>query len=303
MSNIDIENGYSLPIDLKKEVYSFREIKIIYGIYLFLLDHLLIWMPVFLIFFYAQTLWPLIPFAWLISIRSMRGLECLVHEASHYNVLPYKAGNDFVGNFLAAIPVFSTVEHYRNSHSRHHAAFGTDNDPDKPRHEKLNLFELDREHPIRFFVQVINRIPKYVPGWWKAIGTTWRITTISLFWHFVLVIIPVSILYDLQSALQYWGITFFIPFFMFLPVLRLIGEAAEHDYSGKLSVAAGTFSNTGIWHKIVIHPHCDGYHTLHHLYAFIPHYSLPEVDRIIRLKDGENWLRYLRERKSVFEDA
>ena len=178
-----------------------------------------------------DTLWPIIPLFWLISIRSMRGLECLVHEASHYNVLSNKTGNDFMGNFLAAIPVFSTVEHYRNSHSRHHAAFGTDRDPDKPRHHELNLIDLDREHPSKFFSQILKRLPKYVPGWWKAIGTTWNITTISVVWHCAFVVAPVSMLYDFPTAFQYWVVAFFIPFFMFLPILRMIGEAAEHDYS------------------------------------------------------------------------
>ena len=48
---MNLDSGYSLPSDLKQDVYSFRKIKILYGIYLFLLDHLLIWVPTFFVFF------------------------------------------------------------------------------------------------------------------------------------------------------------------------------------------------------------------------------------------------------------
>lgn len=43
-----------------------------------------------------------LPIAWLISGRTMRGLECLVHEASHYNLSRKRRLNDALADYLCA---------------------------------------------------------------------------------------------------------------------------------------------------------------------------------------------------------
>ena len=58
-------------------------------------------------------LWIPINLAVLVVIaRSQRALECLTHEASHYNWSRNPKLNDLVANMLSAIPVFSTVESF-----------------------------------------------------------------------------------------------------------------------------------------------------------------------------------------------
>ena len=64
--------------------------------------------------------------------RFQRGLECLVHEASHYNWTRRRRLNDALANLLAALPVFSTVQEYRVGHFVHHRKKGTADDPDPP---------------------------------------------------------------------------------------------------------------------------------------------------------------------------
>jgi len=296
--------GYIPPEPVREKIKSLTRKTTLYGKYLFILDHFLIWIPAYIVLFYLPLtyVWLVLPL-WVLSIRSMRGLECLVHEVSHFNVLQNRKLGDVFGNLFAAIPVFSTVEKYRDSHLRHHKFFGTENDPDKPRHDHLELDELNRNKPLKFFHQIIIRIPKYVPGWWITIGTTWRVTLLSLFWHFILVILPVAVLQGFIGAIIFWGISFLIPFFFLLPFLRLIGESAEHDYTTKLDVAVGTYSNTGLLHRMIFHPHCDGFHTLHHLYPYIPHYHLPKLDAYLQSVDESSWLSYLRVRKSLFQNV
>ena len=58
-----------------------------------------------------------------------QGLECLVHEASHYNWSRHRRLNDLAANVLAAIPVFSTVGRYRVGHFIHHRMKGAEDDP------------------------------------------------------------------------------------------------------------------------------------------------------------------------------
>lgn len=303
MPGVDKNTEYTLPSELKDRIYDLRRLSLVYCLFLIALDHILIWLPSALIFFYKPQLIYWYPLVWVVSIRSMRGLECLVHEASHYNVTKNKAINDIIGNVFAAFPVFSNVNNYRISHTRHHSQLGRNGDPDLPRHIDLNLTEIDRARPIQFTIRILACLPSYVPGWWKAIGTTWKIFLVGVLWHTTFVILPATVFGGLEVALYFWTLTYFVPFFFFLPILRLIGEAAEHDYTEEQCIALTTFSNTGIIHRLVFHPHGDGYHTLHHLFPFIPHYRLHKLDALLASHDRECWQQYLRNRRKVFQNA
>lgn len=68
----------------------------------------------------------------LASWIHQRFLSEMVHEAAHYNFVPNKKWNDFLGNWLMAYWHGYTVEAYRKAHMHHHAqeSFFTEKDPD-----------------------------------------------------------------------------------------------------------------------------------------------------------------------------
>ena len=76
-------------------------------------------------------LWPLVvPLALLVIGGRQLGMAILMHEAAHRTLFRSRRWNDRCANWLAAYPVYASVELYRPYHLQHHARTGTDEDPD-----------------------------------------------------------------------------------------------------------------------------------------------------------------------------
>jgi fatty acid desaturase len=273
-----------------------------------LLDHVLVWLPTVAIFEALGTAWFIVlyPLIALCSARGLRGLECLVHDASHYNCFSKRIFerkySDLLMNLGAALFVFSTVEGYRKSHVRHHSFLGTDKDPDWIRHVQLNLSAMRRDTWRTFLLDTGLRMFKYVPGWWAAIGTDRQTFAKSLVLHSCVVII-LAVCFGFIRASLYWALGFAFPFLVVLPMLRFIGEAEEHDYvDDEAKGLSKTFTNTGFIHRMLIHPHNDGLHTLHHLYPNVPHARLPELQKFIESNGVSSITSETRVRSRVLED-
>jgi fatty acid desaturase len=56
----------------------------------------------------------------------------VTHEACHFTLLRDRRMNDLVGNIGFALPIGTTVAHYRLRHERHHRHLGDDLDPVSP---------------------------------------------------------------------------------------------------------------------------------------------------------------------------
>jgi fatty acid desaturase len=213
--------------------------------------------------------------AWPIILRSMRGLECLVHEGSHRNWYRHNGRiNDLLTDSLAAVPMLSTVAAYRGTHLEHHRYFNTERDIDLRRHRQHNFSILMRTNGFYLVPQLLRRYVRYLPGWWRAIGTNIRTVILFSGWHISILILPAVCLLGFLDGIFWWSIYWFIPFFFILPLLRMFGEAGEHDYSLAGGSYELTFTNRSWFHRYFLYPHNDGFHTLHHMYPSIPHFLL-----------------------------
>jgi fatty acid desaturase len=83
--------------------------------------------------FGLSVLWPH-PIAFVISIILLAGaqvgLSILMHDAAHRAVFTNEKLNDFVGEYLCALPTFNSLAGYRAYHMAHHRLAGTSDDPD-----------------------------------------------------------------------------------------------------------------------------------------------------------------------------
>ena len=83
--------------------------------------------------FGLSLLWPN-PITFLISIILLAGaqvgLSILMHDAAHRAVFTNEKVNDFVGEYLCALPTFNSLAGYRAYHMAHHRLAGTVDDPD-----------------------------------------------------------------------------------------------------------------------------------------------------------------------------
>ena len=244
-------------------------------------------------------LYPLLAMA---IARFQRGLECLVHEASHYNWLRSHHGlNDLVANWLVARSVFSEVKRYREGHRSHHVLFGSEHDTDLVRYQELAIEKLDRSNALRFASGLLQRIGRYVAGWWRANRTNPGAFLLGLYWHLVVLVLPLGLFFGLRTALLVWVIFWLVPFAFVLPWQRFLAEAAKHQYLGHDTEFDSTVSNIGVLHRWLLHPHNDGFHLVHHLFPGIPHHQLRRAHHGLCQLDSKGFGRTAKRRLHLLE--
>ncbi|CAJ2510302.1 Uu.00g050050.m01.CDS01 [Anthostomella pinea] len=227
--------------------------------------------------------WTIYTAACLIIASRLRAFECLVHEASHFNMFKTPSTH-YNLQFLYAFPVLKVLEDYRRAHLIHHQHLG---DPTKDP-DLIRIFELGLDKIPEDPVYYLFTLPFSGYVHWEYLSTSfvdfWTSRAAypgkAIYWAAVLA----GVYFSEKSALLvglYWA----VPFFVVLPVLRYWAEAAEHcgmDMNGKFG---NSRSNLGLSHLWFMHPHNDGYHAVHHLHAQVPFHQLPEAHTALM---GEN---------------
>lgn len=220
--------------------------------------------------------------------RQLRALENLVHEGSHFNwSRGHRLLNDVLATALAALPTGAQLAGYRESHLRHHGSFGTEEDPDRQRYRELDLEALDRSRPGAFALGLLRRLPAYQRTWWRdSLQAAPALALVPLAWGLTATTAPAWAVAGPWAAAGSAAI-WLTGYLVALPVLRFIAEASEHVYTGSDTVFDATISNLGTVQRALIHPHNDGYHTVHHLWPGVPHYRLAWLHRRLMAADPE----------------
>lgn len=237
----------------------------------------------------------------VVAARQMRGLECLVHEASHFNWSRRRRRlNDGLAAVLAGGPTGATIASYRTSHLLHHGRFGTPDDPDRERYEDLDLERVDRRSAWGLLRDVIVRLPRYEAGWFAAMKAQPHQVLIPV----VATSAATGVLGNLVLGTATGvlsGVCWLAGFFLALPVLRFLGEADEHVYSDSDTVFDATITNLGRCQRLLLHPHNDGYHTVHHMWPGVPHHSIRKLHYLLLAGDPDGYARRLRHRTRLLE--
>jgi fatty acid desaturase len=236
----------------------------------------------------------------VVTGRQYRAVECLAHEASHFNwSRRHRRVNDLLAMLLASAPTGARLDVYRASHLDHHGRFGTQDDPDLANYRQLRLEELDRSGALAFAAGAFARMARYRDRWSQTSGGRGTPRHMPLLWAAAFVVLPAGLLWwRVPSALIAAGI-WILGFYVMLPIVRFIGESSEHVYTGQDTVFDATVSNLGLLQRILIHPHGDGYHTVHHLWPGVPHHQIRRLHRLLVVADPEGYASRLRCRTRV----
>lgn len=298
--------GYRIPEQLRSEFRQYQTTNTARSLLVILGDYLLIAASAAAAILVADRLH--FVFAVLIHLpvglliaRALRGLEVMVHVGSHYNISRNRKVNDAIANFLCAWPSFSLLSRYRKFHLPHHTRFGTHADPDRARFEKMGFAELSRTRPRRFFSQIFKLVPRYLFDWYSVIGSDPWTLLAGLGSHTLLFLLPLGLIFSsVGTAVMLWLLYIVLPLVLVLPVLRIIAEAAEHNYRED-NIFDASYTNDG-WVHWLLHPHNDGLHVLHHLVPAIPHHHLRQAQRFLEEKDQEAYQKRMRQRHSIFDN-
>lgn len=145
------------------------------------------------------------------------------------------------------------------------------------------------------------RLYRYQLGWLRALRTKPYSLGMLVAWLGMFIILPfIALTGDVIDGILA-GFVWLLGYGLALPVIRFIGESSEHVYSDSDTVFDATISNLGLWQRFLIHPHNDGYHTVHHMWPGVPHHTLHRLHKILTVEDPECYARRLRYRTRVLQ--
>ena len=258
--------------------------------------------------FALSLLWPH-PLTFLLSLlllaAAQAGFAILQHEASHRSLFASARLNDWVGEFLCALPILQSMPGYRAYHMTHHRLAGTREDPDLVMTEQYPVQAASLRRKLLRDASGLTGLKSIVgllgmhAGYWKyeLTGKVERVTPapqgvlgyvavfvrnhghVALLWQAgfmtVLALLGNGWLYLLWLA----------AFVFVLPICMRIRQIADH------AVVADAFSTNPLLHartsranwleKLLFAPHNEHYHLEHHFMPTAPCWNLPKLHRLL----------------------
>lgn len=236
----------------------------------------------------------------MIGARQL-GMAVVMHEAAHRTLFKERRLNDWVGNWLAAYPVWAEVAPYRAYHLVHHTRTGTAQDPD------LGLAAPFPITPSSFRRKVWRDLSGQT-GWKQARAVFRRDVGLSrarsqrtlgmnegeqldVGWH---KLIPVAttnvVLLGLLAAAGHPTL-YLLWVVAWLTTYRLVSRLRSITEHGMVPDQLDPLRNTRTtiarwWERLFLAPNRVNFHLEHHLLMTVPHHNLPRLHRLLRDRGG-----------------
>ncbi len=233
----------------------------------------------------------------LVIATRQHALGILMHDGTHYRLLPSRAWNDAVCDFLCALPLGMTTNRYRHEHLLHHRYLNTDRDPYWVDFEKdaewhwpkrpkaalaVALRDITQVNGRRWGAVMYRWSPwinhfsvKALPSGTPALGSGERIR-IYVFHLAVaagVLFTPVG-----WKLLALW----LVPLLAVTPLLVRVRTIAEHLAIPNRSELDASRHSDGTWlERQTVAPLGINYHLDHHLFPAVPYYNLPALHALL----------------------
>jgi fatty acid desaturase len=219
----------------------------------------------------------------LIGARQL-GFAVIMHEASHRTFLSNRKWNDWVGNWLAAYPVWSDTRPYRPYHLQHHAKTGTPDDPDLG---LITPFPITRKSLWRKIWRDLSGQTgiKFAKGGFKRTFGRYR-TSLDARRAANGVLVTNLVLFGILAAAGYPAL-YLLWVGAWLTTNTLVTRIraiAEHALTPQEPLEPRGRTRTTLANplaRLFIAPNRVNYHLEHHLVMTVPHYSLPRFHRML----------------------
>lgn len=241
------------------------------------------------------------PFTWLIAVTIVGtrqlGLAILMHEAAHGGLHANKAINEFVGQWLCAVPVGASLAGYRTYHLKHHRYTQQPEDPDLglsapfPISKDSFCRKAFRDLTGQTFVK--QRLPLFV----ELFRTTqpaveqahddehenFLSSGAQAMVNFLIVNAILFALFYFAGAGIWFAGVWLVAMATWFPLVTRVRNIAEHACT---STGNDPFSHARTTHanfleRAFIAPYWVNYHAEHHLFMYLPCYRLPEAHGLL----------------------
>jgi fatty acid desaturase len=220
--------------------------------------------------------WPN-PFTFLLAVMVIGGrqlgLAILMHDAAHGLLFANRRLNDWVGAWLCAFPVFTSLSLYRPYHLKHHRFTQQAEDPD------LGLsaaFPITRKSLWRKVVRDLSGQTAFTrrrEQFQRGIGLREGLIVNVILWM------------GLAAAGYWWlyPVLWLLPLATWYQLVSRIRNIAEHavvpDNDDPLRNTRTTHANPIV--RLLVAPYWVNYHLEHHLFMFVPCWRLPQAHRTL----------------------
>ncbi|GGD98583.1 fatty acid desaturase family protein [Paenibacillus nasutitermitis] len=280
---------YRFASEIRSQIRELQKRNNWYNFFAIGLDWLIIAAAIGL-YYFKPAVW-----VYLISIviigSRMRGLDIMMHESSHNMLFKNRNLNKWVACLFAAFPIMISYRAYIKGHMTHHKYLWSDIDPDKIRYKIVGLDNPNISR-TQFFLRhclkplTLAHVPRYLTGMVKVTmvpkdETPFDTVVRAVYW---VAIIVCSIIFGFWLELiMFWA----VPFLTTLQILKYWAEMAEHaglENDKELFATRNSFGNR--FERILLHPHRNSYHLVHHLFPAVPHYSIKKA-HLVLMQDSE----------------
>jgi fatty acid desaturase len=245
------------------------------------------------------TLWPN-PLTWLIAVMVVGtrqlGLAILMHEAAHGGICANKAINEWVGQWLCAVPVGADLASYRSYHLRHHKFTQQPEDPDLSLSAPFPIgkdsfarkafrdltgqtFIKQRLPPLLALFKPADRNAAVSHESFVATGRDKMLRFLGLNALLFAVCLLVG------AGIWYFAV-WLLAMATWLSLVTRIRNIAEHacTSTGEDPFSHARTTLAGPLERALIAPYWVNYHAEHHLFMYLPCYRLPEAHRLLAEK-------------------
>ena len=219
------------------------------------------------------------------------GLYIIGHDGLHRRLFDSARANDGWNDVMILGSFGAITRLNRTNHMDHHQDTCLPSDPD--RHKYLHPGKESVLSFVAFLSGLANLIPSVRNVFFargprrKPGGYTPRDLVILLGWQLLLFT-------GLTLSIGWWAypILWVLPVYLFGYRADLTRVFCEHSVTGQDEAADADFrliTYSSNWlEKRFFAPHNMNYHAAHHLWPGIPYYNLPEADRLMRARAGND---------------
>lgn len=217
------------------------------------------------------------------------GLSILMHEASHRTLLSNRALNDWVGNWLAAYPVWSDLKPYRPYHLKHHGKTWTADDPDldlaspfpctRASLRRKVWRDLSGQTGLKRLAATVRRDLSMSAGKSKRQGES---ATEALRGVVLSNVALLALLWAVGHPALYllWVGAWMTTYSLAMRVRAIAEHSMPRDPADPFQNSRTTLARW--WERLLLAPNFVNYHLEHHLLMTVPHYKLPVFHRMLR---------------------
>lgn len=212
------------------------------------------------------------------------GLSVLMHECGHRTFFRTTWLNDFVGQWLCALPVLNDMPSYARGHLAHHRLAGTADDPDLSNYRYYPVSKASfRRKVIRDLTgQTGFKLVSFIVRGVGGVMTRERRSKSTPFLCQVLVqVILFTVLASFGIAWVYllWAAAYMTVFMLIIRIRQVAEHAAVPDLFDPDPRRNTRTVRAPWWQRLVFAPNGVNFHMEHHMLAGVPCYRLEALHK------------------------